>query len=115
MLGECLSHVIEAHFEIVNGETNEGKHLDIFNRRARAGQCFTRPYFGCREFAADFRLVASDEDVPPADPALAGPRDLGWMLHDIDFKNGREPRFFHATMNDGVIEVPPFESVEVRG
>jgi CRISPR-associated protein Cas5d len=45
---------------------------------------------------------------------LRGPRDLGWMLHDIDFPNGREPRFFHALMTDGVIEVPPFHTAERR-
>jgi CRISPR-associated protein Cas5d len=42
-------------------------------------------------------------------------RDLGWMLHDIDFANGRQPRFFHAVMRGGVIQVPPFQSGEVRG
>jgi CRISPR-associated protein Cas5d len=30
------------------------------------------------------------------------------MLHDIDFANGKTPRFFRASMCDGVIEVPPF-------
>jgi CRISPR-associated protein Cas5d len=29
------------------------------------------------------------------------------MLHDIDFGNNREARFFRAVMLDGVIEVPP--------
>ena len=29
------------------------------------------------------------------------------MLHDIDFAHDRTPRFFRATMRDGVIEVPP--------
>ena len=102
-----VGYVIEAHFEIVSGDRNEGKHLDQFQRRARFGQCFTRPYFGCREFAADFRLLGSEDELPRADPALCGERDLGWMLHDIDFANNNEPRFFRATMLDGVVEVPP--------
>jgi len=110
-----VAYIVEAHFEIVGGESNEAKHLDTFNRRARAGQCFTRPYFGCREFAADFKLIETDADIPAADTTLRGHRDLGWMLHDIDFKNGRQPRFFHAEMNDGVIDVPPFDAAEVRG
>lgn len=111
-----VAYVIEAHFEIVGGEPNAGKHLDQFNRRARAGQCFTRPYLGCREFAADFELV---EGNLPAEldrlPAGQRDRDFGWMLHDIDFRNGRQPRFFHAVMSDGAIDVPAFASGEVRG
>jgi CRISPR-associated protein Cas5d len=38
-----------------------------------------------------------------------GNRDLGLMLHDIDFAAGLQPRFFHAVMRDGVIDVPPWE------
>jgi CRISPR-associated protein Cas5d len=109
-----VAYVVEAHFEIVGGEPNPAKHLDQFNRRARAGQCYTRPYLGCREFAADFELLEGDAPPPAPDPSLGGTRDLGWMLHDIDFKNGRQPRFFHAVMTDGVIDVPPFDAPEVR-
>lgn len=108
-----VAYVIEAHFDIVAGEPNEAKHLDTFNRRARSGQCFTRPYLGCREFAADFALIENNEpqDQLPADQRN---RDLGWMLHDIDFKNDRQARFFHAVMQNGAINVPPFHSAEVR-
>ena len=109
-----VAYVIEAHFQIVDGEANEAKHLDQFNRRAREGRCFTRPYLGCREFAADFELLERDTPLPPVDPSLVGERDLGWMLHDIDFANGRQPRFFHALMKNGVIDVPPFDTPEVR-
>ena len=109
-----VAYVIEAHFDIIAGEPNDGKHLDQFNRRARAGQCYTRPYLGCREFAADFELVEKASPIPAGDPSLSASRDLGWMLHDIDFKNGRAPRFFHAVMADGVIDVPPFDAPEVR-
>lgn len=107
-----VAYVIEAHFEILSGEQNPAKHLDMFNRRARAGQCFTRPYFGCREFAADFALIEPGSALPVTDSALFGQTDLGWMLHDIDFVNGREPAFFHAAMNDGVLDVPPLGGVQ---
>ncbi len=107
-----VEYIIEARFEILNPtDTNTAKHKDIFSRRAKAGQCFHRPYLGCREFPAFFELV---EGEPPASE-LKGEKDLGWMLHDIDFKNGMQPRFFRAKMLDGVIAVPPFESREVRG
>ena len=84
------------------------KHLDQFNRRARKGSCFTRPYLGCREFAADFALLEAESATPAVNPSLAGERDLGWMLHDIDFANEMQARFFRATMRDGVIDVPKF-------
>ena len=102
---------IEAHFEYMSDDDNsDGKHLDIFNRRAKDGQCFTQPYLGCREFSAKFELV----DEFPLSP-LKGTQDLGWMLHDIDFANDMEARFFRAKMIDGVIDVPPFVSKGVSG
>src|SRR4051812_36773094 len=55
-----VAYRMEGHFDVVGGEPNEANHLDQFNRRARAGQCFTRPYLGTRECAADFALVESD-------------------------------------------------------
>jgi len=106
-----VAYVIEAHFDLVAGEANEAKHLDQFSRRARNGQCFTRPYLGCREFAADFAIIENAGGMPVPHESLAGIRDLGWMLHDIDYLDGRQPRFFHATMSDGVIEVPPLTRV----
>ena len=102
-----VSYLIEAHFDILSGPENAAKHLDQFQRRARRGACFTRPYFGCREFAAHFALMESDVTAPTADESLAGERDLGWMLHDIDFAAGGQARFFRAVMRDGVIDVPP--------
>lgn len=100
-----VSYVIEARFERTGkwGEDDtEGKHLDMFTRRARKGQCFHRPCLGVREFAADFALV---EDGWPQDRLEERDRDLGWMLHDIDFAAGRVSRFFRARMEDGVIDV----------
>jgi len=102
-----VGYMIEAHFEIQSGPENAAKHLDQFNRRARRGACFTRPYLGCREFAAHFALLESENDVPKVDDSLKGERDLGWMLHDIDFGKNKEARFFRAQMRDGVITVPP--------
>ncbi len=103
-----VSYIIEAHFDIVSGTDNAAKHLDQFNRRARRGACFTRPYLGCREFAAHFALLEGDTALPTPDESLKGERDLGWMLHDIDFAHGKQARFFHAHMRDGVIQIPKF-------
>ena len=49
-----------------------------------------------------------------SEKALAGETDLGFMLHDIDFADDMTPRFFRAEMKEGVIDVPAFESEEVR-
>ncbi|MCW8125118.1 type I-C CRISPR-associated protein Cas5c [Microbulbifer halophilus] len=112
-----VAYVIEAHFEITKNaglDETEGKHLDIFNRRARKGQHFHAPCLGVREFPANFRLIEVDEPAPNPDVDLSGERDLGWMLHDFDFKNDCEPHYFRAHMRDGVIEVPKFFSEEVK-
>ncbi|KRT54701.1 type I-C CRISPR-associated protein Cas5c [endosymbiont of Ridgeia piscesae] len=101
---------IEAHFEIIEARERDGtttanpaaKHLDTFNRRLRKGQCFHRPYLGTREFAAHFEPVEQWPDCPAE---LRGERDLGFMLHDIDFTDDMTPRFFRARMVDGVIDL----------
>ncbi len=90
------------------------KYQEMFERRASKGQCVNQPYLGCREFAAAFRLVAD----PAAEPApVAETRDLGFMLHDLDFAktNGPQPRFFRAQLKNGVVAVPAWDSEEVRG
>ena len=111
-----VAYVIEAHFVLTDDaqpDDTEAKHLSMFNRRAAKGQCFHRPYLGTREFAADFALVA--EHMPEsALPPDQRNRDLGWMLHDIDYPNGMAPRFFRAELRDGVIDVPPLDGEEVK-
>ena len=89
------------------------KYTEMFARRAAKGQCVNQPYLGCREFAADFRLVA---DPATERPAINETRDLGWMLHDLDFTNPSDPlpHFFRAEMKSGVILVPDFETGEVK-
>lgn len=112
-----VAYVIEAHFELTaraDASDSEGKHLDIFNRRARKGQYFHAPCLGVREFPASFELIDSDSPLPTVPAELQGTRDLGWMLHDIDFAQDMTPRFFRAQMRDGVIEVPTWSSEEVK-
>jgi CRISPR-associated protein Cas5d len=112
-----VAYVIFAHFELTEKagtEENEGKHLDIFNRRARKGQFFQMPCLGTREFPANYQLIEVDEDLPIPHSSLKGELDLGWMLHDIDFKNDMTPYFFRALMKDGMIVVPPVGDREVH-
>ncbi len=106
-----VAYIIEAHFEFTGDEDNStAKHKEIFDRRAKKGQCFHQPYLGCREFPANFELLQGDA---PAS-VHTGKTDLGWMLHDIDFKKNMEARFFRAVMREGVIQVPPFYGEEVK-
>lgn len=105
MVLKNVEYIIEARFELVRpDDANTAKHKEMFERRARRGQCFHRPYFGCREFPVNFELLEAD---PPPSP-LRGERDLGLMLHDIDFSNDMEAKFFDAKMVDGVVDVPAF-------
>lgn len=106
-----VAYVIEAHFDIVGkADVDPEKHRAMFERRVRQGQCFHRPYFGCREFPVQFEWVS--DDLPSS--AHQGERDLGWVLHDIDFAAGMQARFFRAIMKDGIVDVPPFDGQEVK-
>lgn len=80
------------------------KYHAMFERRAERGQWVNQPYLGCREFAARVRLVTVPADRPLP---IADTRDLGWMLHDLDFEQPADPQpvFFRAQMTAGVIEV----------
>nr|WP_117193998.1 type I-C CRISPR-associated protein Cas5c [Rhizobium terrae] len=110
------AYVIEAHFEITDKagpDDSEGKHLDIFNRRAARGQCFHQPCLGTREFAAHFELLDPDTPLPEA---IGETRDLGLMLWDIDHEaKGRPSLFFRARMENGIVKVPSPSSKEILG
>lgn len=140
------AYVIEAHFTLTakaGPDDSEGKHLDIFNRRAERGQCFHQPCLGTREFAAHFALLPPGAPLPKPDGKSWGeicresggigqpdacrpqaaqtaelgfgaPRDLGLMLWDIDHATpGRPSMFFRARLVNGVMEVPAPNSAEV--
>lgn len=112
-----VAYVISAHFDITDKagpDDNVGKHLDIFNRRARRGQCFHAPCLGTREFPARFELLEEGAPSPTPHASLMGERDLGWVLHDIDFADGMTSRFFRAQMVDGLIAVPPLTDQAVK-
>ena len=113
-----VAYVIEAHIALTaraGKDETVTKHIEMFARRARKGQCFQQPCLGVREFPADFALIDEGEPLPPSDlSASEANRDLGWMLHDIDFGHGNTPHFFRAEIKEGVILVPPFYAEEVR-
>jgi CRISPR-associated protein Cas5d len=100
-----VDYVIEAHFEMT-ARAKEGDNVrkfeEIFQRRVEKGQCFQTPYLGCRELVAQF----SPADGHPE--PIAETRDLGWMLHDIDFGPPLRPVFFQARLVEGIVTVPPW-------
>lgn len=108
-----VSYVIEARFEILDPAENPKKHYEIVKRRAEKGQHFHQPYLGCREFPCHYEWLEKDE-IPRCPEALVGEKDLGYMLHDLDFNQDCTPHFFRAIMQDGIINVPEFQGSEVH-
>lgn len=109
-----VAYIIEARFEIVrkDADENEGKHLDIFTRRASRGQCFHQPCLGTREFAAKFELIPADTPLPAA---IDETRDLGFMLWDIDHAaKGKPSLLFRAKLDCGIVNVPAPGSPEIK-
>lgn len=104
-----VHYVIEAHFEMTknkNDSDSPAKFDSISKRRLRKGQCYTEPYFGCREFPVRFKEWEDDEI-----PVIPVTKDLGYMLYDMDYSNGQNisPQFFRAVMKNGVIDVSSSE------
>ena len=76
------------------------KYAEMFRRRVRKGQCFHRPYLGCREFACHFAEPDGSEAV------LDGwDEPLGLMLYDIRYgaDGVNRPGFFDAAIRKGVL------------
>lgn len=109
-----VAYVIEAHFEMTeqaNETDNPGKFKDIMMRRLQKGKCYHMPYFGCREFPANFALC-EEEEIKTAFDDIAE-KDLGLMLFDMDYtdKNNITPMFFRAMLRHGVLDLRDCEVI----
>lgn len=107
-----VAYTIHAYFEMTGkagADDSVTKFQEMFLRRAEKGQCYHRPYLGCREFAAEFEVFSNGKPLPEP---ISETRDLGWMLYDMDF-TGKEPmpRFFRASLNNGRMKI---DETEVR-
>ncbi len=105
LLLQDVHYVIEAHFEMTDKAApsdNPGKFQDIVTRRMERGQCFSQPYFGCREFPASFRRWPGGKIETNHET-----RDLGLMLYDFDYSDPQNitPTYFRAKLEDGVVDV----------
>ena len=92
-----------------------GNLMDQFERRVKRGQAFMQPCMGTREFPAYFEWGSGPGE--PVDVTM----DLGLMVYDVfnlhkwSVTKQAEPdiSLFHAHLNRGVLEVPPYDSPEV--
>jgi CRISPR-associated protein Cas5d len=107
---------LHADLELVSEEAKSepNKFMAMFVRRAQSGQCVNQPYLGCREFAAQFRLIELVEDgkggfrAPSDEPEALHDmnEDLGWVLYDLDFSGSTPmPKFFRAQVKHGEIDL----------
>jgi CRISPR-associated protein Cas5d len=82
------------------GPDTVAKYVGMFQRRVAKGQCFHRPYLGCREFACQFAPTDGSEK-----PIHTWSESLGLMLYDIRFgaDGTNRPGFFFAEIERGVL------------
>jgi len=83
-------------------DESEAKYAAMFERRAKKGQCFHRPYLGCREFACYFSLA---EKTSPIAEKINPDADLGWMLYDVNYSDPESPspEFFRARLENNSV------------
>lgn len=106
-----VAYVIRAQVVPNDPTVDPARYRDQFRRRVERGQCFSRPYLGCREFSADFAPVDGAEQ--PIDWTA----DLGRMLFDFRFEGPGKatPIYFEARVDRGVLKVPQELYDEVGG
>jgi CRISPR-associated protein Cas5d len=83
-------------------DNTPAKYVAMMQRRVEKGQCFQRPYLGCREFAAEFSPPLADDR--PIEESM----EIGRMLYDTAFAlAGNRASFFDAQLANGVLETDP--------
>jgi CRISPR-associated protein Cas5d len=103
-----VRYIISAHFEITDKASTEDtpdKFFAMTIERLKRGRTFMQPYFGCREFPANVRLF--EGELPAPCKELSGERDLGFMLHHLDYTEPEniKPVFFHAKLVNGLMDL----------
>lgn len=87
-----------------------GSYASEAHKRMRKGEEFRTPCFGERQHIARWSLIEDYGDIPPTEPLDL---DYGPMLFDlrpVDIKGNNDkwqPLFFHATVRNGILTVPP--------
>lgn len=101
-----VAYLIRADIALRSHATDdEAKYRDQARRRIERGQCFARPYMGCREFACDF--APPDATTEARRLRHKTPIDLGVLLFDVIHAGSQSiPLFFGGKLVDGILEVP---------
>jgi CRISPR-associated protein Cas5d len=99
-----VAYIIEASIFQKEFDANNPtkKYIEMFNRRVRKGQCWRRPYFGTKEFAAEFALP-TETDIPIQVDVIP----IGSMFLDMwyDEKGLPHPKFFYdVAVRNGVLD-----------
>ncbi|EKD69491.1 MAG: CRISPR-associated Csd1 family protein [uncultured bacterium] len=116
-----VAYIIEASIYLSNQSernsiekyvgTSPGRN-GIFPRRVKKGQCWRRPFFGTREFSAEFMEPdGAEEPIKETIP-------IGSMLFDIFYdQNGKpEPIFFHdVVIRNGILDCEVPENIKTLG
>lgn len=98
-----------------------GKETQLYEqalRRIRTGKCYVQPSLGLKEFIAYFEEY---EPTVHTDRPIEDSMDIGLMVYDIfdlhDHSVQKKTSFrlslFHAVMDHGVIQIPPYDSPDV--
>lgn len=109
-----VAYIIHADIKLADHAKDEhpAKYRDQFRRRIDRGQCYYRPYLGCREFSAFFAKPSGGEET------IDRSDSLGRMLFDINYEeygDGRgKPVFFQARLEDGCLKVPEEQFNRIR-
>lgn len=91
-------------------DNTPAKYIAMLERRVRKGQCYQRPYLGCREFAAEFGPPRTEDRPEPIT------MEVGRMLYDIAFSpEGNRAAFFDARIVDGVLDTRPEVALAEEG
>ena len=104
-----VAYIIYAHPHLrSDAGAPPAKYRDQFRRRVTRGQCYERPYLGCREFVAQFA------EPEPTDTPIPWTDDLGPMIHSVYagpddhlISAKAAPLFFDARIHLGRLPVPP--------
>jgi CRISPR-associated protein Cas5d len=107
-----VRYAVDASIKLTDqngGDADLKKYQAMFDRRSEAGQYFKSPYFGCREYRADFRVVKDGEDLTVPPELAANVQKIGRVLlgnsftTDADGHTSATPSFFNAELRNGVL------------
>lgn len=125
-----VNYIIRAQVRLESHATApEAKYRAQFRRRVERGQCYHRPYLGCREFVAYFEPPRGPETPIPVSMDLGrmffdrafvpSPRGRVFFTHPIGRRSEwvraeSVPSFFDARLEQGILHVPSEMYEEVR-